>query len=283
MSDGIRRPSYPEILKVAGLELGTSALALSMLYGTGYIIGQVLRKSLVPYAEKVENNNQKTKHRQRMEMMADGAWRRNGCLENRRKQEHHHKVAKDLGRVAIVSGVIVIATSIFLVKCARVIKNEKDDAKFLSKFLPRYFILCNTAGFAGSLTLCIKALFQRKRRQQRAKMRALLTEEGLQSFQQQQPNEEEVNGILVPNNLEANEKTNDSPDNNDHSHPNPEPQPQRLCIICMERQASCAFIPCGHRNVCVVCSRQLLQRGGSRQCPTCRSICVRIVKIYDVS
>lgn len=58
----------------------------------------------------------------------------------------------------------------------------------------------------------------------------------------------------------------------------------KVCAICAERSKKCAFIPCGHKCLCVKCSRDLEAKIRSREqdCLICRSNVTSIVVIYDV-
>ena len=46
------------------------------------------------------------------------------------------------------------------------------------------------------------------------------------------------------------------------------------CIVCVEQQVEIALLPCGHAQLCHVCSAQL------RRCPTCRKVVALQVRIF---
>ena len=48
-----------------------------------------------------------------------------------------------------------------------------------------------------------------------------------------------------------------------------EPSDDQMCVVCMGRQSTSAFLPCGHRCVCCECAEQMRQRRD--KCPICRS------------
>ena len=49
------------------------------------------------------------------------------------------------------------------------------------------------------------------------------------------------------------------------------------CVICMERASDFAIVPCGHRCLCQICSRNLTK------CPVCRTYVQGVLKIFDCS
>jgi len=60
--------------------------------------------------------------------------------------------------------------------------------------------------------------------------------------------------------------------------PDPQPtEPSRAgsCVICMERAADFAIVPCGHRCLCQHCSYSL------DRCPMCRGVLQGVLKIFD--
>jgi hypothetical protein len=46
-------------------------------------------------------------------------------------------------------------------------------------------------------------------------------------------------------------------------------QEQGLCMVCFVEPINSAFMPCGHRQCCEGCARQLMGRGD--RCPFCRA------------
>lgn len=48
-----------------------------------------------------------------------------------------------------------------------------------------------------------------------------------------------------------------------------------LCKVCMDKKVETVFIPCGHRVVCVECSRRL------QNCCLCRKKITLVVKTWD--
>ena len=62
--------------------------------------------------------------------------------------------------------------------------------------------------------------------------------------------------------------SNDTPKGNRSEH--------KLCKICMEQEASMAFLPCGHLVCCKVCAPE------HECCPICRAAVKDSVRIYTV-
>jgi len=57
----------------------------------------------------------------------------------------------------------------------------------------------------------------------------------------------------------------------------------RLCVVCLEHEASHAFIPCGHLIVCQGCSKKYeldIQRNKRVKCPLCRVSTMCLARIY---
>ena len=56
------------------------------------------------------------------------------------------------------------------------------------------------------------------------------------------------------------------------------------CVICLDRSATHAFIPCGHRCVCDRCgsvSRLTMLAGDTTKCPLCRERSTQVLRIFD--
>mmetsp|Transcript_8864 Transcript_8864/g.21585 ORF Transcript_8864/g.21585 Transcript_8864/m.21585 type:complete len:965 (-) Transcript_8864:13-2907(-) len=56
-----------------------------------------------------------------------------------------------------------------------------------------------------------------------------------------------------------------------------------LCVACLERKRTHAFVPCGHKIVCARCGRELLT-GKPRSawlCPVCREPAIACIRIFD--
>lgn len=51
------------------------------------------------------------------------------------------------------------------------------------------------------------------------------------------------------------------------------------CVVCLERPATHALIPCGHRCMCSVCSAEVT--GRNQRCPMCRAQANRAVQIFE--
>ena len=49
---------------------------------------------------------------------------------------------------------------------------------------------------------------------------------------------------------------------------------EKECMVCMEREISVAFVPCGHLVCCAGCSNQLTE------CPSCRSHITQCLTTY---
>jgi len=52
---------------------------------------------------------------------------------------------------------------------------------------------------------------------------------------------------------------------------------QKDCIICEERPVDVALLECGHMSFCSKCADNLV----GKECPMCRKIVVRYLKIYQ--
>ena len=50
-----------------------------------------------------------------------------------------------------------------------------------------------------------------------------------------------------------------------------------LCIICLEREKSTAYEPCGHASFCIDCAIANYEKRG--ECPICRTTLLRYVQI----
>merc|ERR1712151_1152091 len=48
---------------------------------------------------------------------------------------------------------------------------------------------------------------------------------------------------------------------------------KKLCVICMDKEAAYAVVPCGHQCLCQTCSQQTL-------CPICRGPLESTLKIF---
>jgi hypothetical protein len=59
-------------------------------------------------------------------------------------------------------------------------------------------------------------------------------------------------------------------------------QDENLCVICWENPSSHAFIPCGHKHICGVCSEnKAIVDGLNKKCPTCSSPFSMILHIFE--
>lgn len=56
-------------------------------------------------------------------------------------------------------------------------------------------------------------------------------------------------------------------------------EPTRLCVVCLDREATHAFIPCGHQCVCGA-DGEAIMRQPTKTCPVCRVVSECIVHIY---
>jgi hypothetical protein len=52
---------------------------------------------------------------------------------------------------------------------------------------------------------------------------------------------------------------------------------ENLCVVCMENQAECALIPCGHKCVCEEDATAMCRLG---VCPICRCVIQSHMKIF---
>ena len=50
--------------------------------------------------------------------------------------------------------------------------------------------------------------------------------------------------------------------------------PDRVCVICMDKQACSILEPCLHKSCCAECIYRILQN--SNKCPICRSVVVHV-------
>ena len=50
-----------------------------------------------------------------------------------------------------------------------------------------------------------------------------------------------------------------------------------FCVVCIERQSTQAFVPCGHACVCERCAGSLAR---SKECPVCRQNCTQIMRLF---
>jgi hypothetical protein len=52
-------------------------------------------------------------------------------------------------------------------------------------------------------------------------------------------------------------------------------QDESKCVVCLARERTHVFVPCGHRCVCPSCAHLVMQRGADDgrgpQCPACRA------------
>eukprot|EP00808_Paulinella_micropora_P023154 g55791.t1 len=52
------------------------------------------------------------------------------------------------------------------------------------------------------------------------------------------------------------------------------------CVICMQETASHAFVPCGHRCVCLDDGERVMNSDAQARCPLCRAATFGIIQIY---
>ncbi len=52
---------------------------------------------------------------------------------------------------------------------------------------------------------------------------------------------------------------------------------EKDCVICEERKADVALLECGHMSFCAKCAETLV----GKECPLCRQVVVRFLKIYQ--
>jgi hypothetical protein len=53
----------------------------------------------------------------------------------------------------------------------------------------------------------------------------------------------------------------------------------RECVICMEADKDCLFLPCSHMSTCMSCAQSMLQHG-QRTCIVCRAEITRLQRVY---
>ena len=54
-----------------------------------------------------------------------------------------------------------------------------------------------------------------------------------------------------------------------------------LCVVCLDAQATHAFVPCGHLSVCLSCCQHIITRRSA--CPICRSLPTSSLLIHNVT
>lgn len=64
------------------------------------------------------------------------------------------------------------------------------------------------------------------------------------------------------------------PDNKEIQFPKSD-EIQSICVCCLAAPPAFAFIPCGHKCICVECSKQKY-----KECPVCRSSFMTITQIF---
>jgi hypothetical protein len=71
----------------------------------------------------------------------------------------------------------------------------------------------------------------------------------------------------------------------DGSVPVPRPEDEKAdeagdgCVTCAARLPKTVCVPCGHRAMCVACSRRLVE--DYARCPVCRQLVDMIIRVYD--
>ena len=134
----------------------------------------------------------------------------------------------------------------------------------------------------------------KKRRRNKKKMKKTevrsLQDDTLSSHARRSPSREDINRVgedeeedMHAARLFAKQPTDhnghDVDRDDDHREENEEGDPDNLnenneCVICMEREKSHVFVPCGHLCVCLECS------GGMTHCPMCCGSAVMVVRVY---
>mmetsp|Transcript_53068 Transcript_53068/g.153013 ORF Transcript_53068/g.153013 Transcript_53068/m.153013 type:complete len:147 (+) Transcript_53068:1177-1617(+) len=64
--------------------------------------------------------------------------------------------------------------------------------------------------------------------------------------------------------------------------PDPQDDEEQCCVVCLANPKSHAFVPCGHRCVCGVCSQEILHKGvrDGASCPVCRAPATGALHIF---
>ena len=57
------------------------------------------------------------------------------------------------------------------------------------------------------------------------------------------------------------------------------PSEEKMCIVCMDKLADIAFIPCGHKITCFDCSQKIMS--DKRVCPICSQNIISALRIYE--
>ena len=53
------------------------------------------------------------------------------------------------------------------------------------------------------------------------------------------------------------------------------------CVICTDKPAEMALVPCGHKNICQECVLEYMEKYSHKGCPLCRMHIQSVVKIYS--
>ena len=60
-------------------------------------------------------------------------------------------------------------------------------------------------------------------------------------------------------------------------------EPVKVCVVCLDAEASHAFVPCGHHCVCGGCGEEMMRATRRRRraaCPVCRQRADNLIRIY---
>ena len=52
------------------------------------------------------------------------------------------------------------------------------------------------------------------------------------------------------------------------------------CVVCLDQDATWAFVPCGHQCVCQTCAKAITDQCGGGKCPCCRADAIMTMQIY---
>lgn len=99
-------------------------------------------------------------------------------------------------------------------------------------------------------------------------------------------------GSIWSSSLDRDEGIGESPslDGNIWSFPSTRPSPtasasptesisKRECLLCVEREANAALVPCGHAHFCYDCASRL-REGQSPLCPICNTLVSQVLRIF---
>ena len=58
---------------------------------------------------------------------------------------------------------------------------------------------------------------------------------------------------------------------------------EHLCVVCMDNERSCLYVPCNHLVVCVECDANVIMAAAQPCCPMCNAAIDREESVMDVT